>query len=182
LHAASRGNHCEVAQAIVRHGGDVNVRGHSGNTSLHVATSAGHLDIARWLLHHGATVNAQDDDGLNPLQSLVLEARLGKPAHSHLSDNVFPKVRDYHGGTSDQGSRQRARSVEVARLLLEHGVNVDTKNPTGQTVGEIAWARRHEDIMYQDIANLLQDFSHSAKRSLGSTFECIHCSAYAIHS
>jgi hypothetical protein len=163
LHAASRGNHCEVARAIVGHGGDVNVRGHCGKNPLHVASSAGHLDIARWLLHHGAAVNAQDDDGLNPLQVLVHEARLETPAQSQLpvSGNGFPKVRDYYGGTSSLGSRQRAQSVEVARLLLEHGVNVDAKNRTGQTVGEIAWARRYQDVLYQDIMILLRDFSHS---------------------
>jgi ankyrin repeat protein len=163
LHAASRGNHCEVAQAIVGRGGDVNVRGHCGKTPLHVASSAGHLGIARWLLHHGAAVNAQDDERRHPLHVLVHEARLETPVQSQPSDTVFfPKVRDHHGGTSDLGSRQRAQPVEVARLLLEHGVNVDAKDRTGQTVGEIAWARRYQDVMYQDIMNLLRDSSHNA--------------------
>jgi len=61
LHAASRGNHCEVAQTIVGYGGDVNIRGTGGKTPLHVASAAGHLDAAHWLLFHGAHVNARDD-------------------------------------------------------------------------------------------------------------------------
>jgi hypothetical protein len=158
LHAASRGNHCEVIQAIVGHGGDINVRNHCGKTPLHVASSAGQLDIAQWLLQHGADVNAQDDERRNPLHVLVQEGRWETPAQSQLSDDVFfPKLRNYHGGTSDPETRQRDQSVEFARLLLEHGVDVDAKDRTGQTVGEIASAR------YPDIMDLLRDFSQSAK-------------------
>ena len=155
LHAASRGNHCEVIQAIVGHGGDVNVRSHCGKTPLHVASPAGQLDAARWLLQHGADVNALDDERRNPLHVLMQEGRLGTVAPSHLTLSVdvpIPKLRNYHGA-SDPESRQRDQTAEVARLLLKYGVDVDANDQTGQTVGDIASAR------YPYAVGLLRDLS-----------------------
>ncbi|KAI0287840.1 ankyrin repeat-containing domain protein [Russula brevipes] len=134
LHAASRGNHCGAAQAMINFSGDVNVRCLSGRTPLHVASSAGHLDAAQWLLHHGAEVNAQDNEGHNPLHLLVREARLQ-------ADDETPN------GWNRLGSRQCDQSVEVARLLLEHGVDVDAKDRSGQTVYGIASTRGYRDVM-----------------------------------
>ncbi|KAI0284491.1 ankyrin repeat-containing domain protein, partial [Russula brevipes] len=119
---------------IINFGGDVNVRCLSGRTPLHVASSAGHLDAAQWLLHHGADVNAQDNEGHNPLHLLVREARLQ-------ADDETPN------GWNRLGSRQCDQSVEVARLLLEHGVDVDAKDRSGQTVYGIASTRGYRDVM-----------------------------------
>jgi hypothetical protein len=78
LHCTERreGTPCEVAQAIVKHGDDVNVRVPGGKTPLHTASAAGHLDTAQWLLLHVAEVNAQDDERRNPLHVLVYEVCL----------------------------------------------------------------------------------------------------------
>src|SRR6266403_951853 len=93
--------------------------------------------------------------GRNPLHVLVHEARLEIPTQPLRRNEVFPSVGSY-GGTPGLGSRQRDQSVEVARLLLKHGVDVDAKDGTGRTVGEIARARK-----YQDVLNLLPDSSHT---------------------
>jgi hypothetical protein len=107
-----------------------------------VASSAGQVDIAWWVFQHGSNVNAQDDERCNPLHVLLQEGHLEIPAPSQLSDDVpFPKLRNYHDGTSDPESRQRGQSVEVAHLLLKHWVDVDAKGRSGRTVGEIGSAK-----------------------------------------
>ncbi len=64
--AASQGR-CEVIDALLRGGADVNKAKHDGATPLFIASETGHCDVIDALLRGGADVNKAKHDGATPL-------------------------------------------------------------------------------------------------------------------
>ena len=65
LLAALREDHFEIAELLLEHGADVDVRGRNGKTILLTVLSRppdNLVNIVKFLLKHGADVNARDDD------------------------------------------------------------------------------------------------------------------------
>ncbi len=94
LHAATKHGHNEIAELLIAHGADVDVKrgievsswglkhgtwpetDHEkvrGTTPLHIAAREGHLEIVQLLLAHGADVDTIDDFGRNPLNVAATE-------------------------------------------------------------------------------------------------------------
>ena len=89
-----------VAQLLLERGADVNTRRNDHWTPLHAASYSGNVEIVRLLLDHGADpeANAEGDMGEKPLHQVS-----------------YSKYRSPEDG------------VRVAQLLLEHGVDVNTR-------------------------------------------------------
>src|SRR6266702_4093177 len=85
-----------VARLLLERGVDVNVQSKHKWTPLHFASHYGKPDIVRLLLDHGANANAESENGDNPLHKVC--------------------------GNSQDKSQD---GVRVARLLLEHSVDVN---------------------------------------------------------
>jgi len=67
LHAATAGNHPEVALLLISHGADVSARDAGGHTPLHIAAENGLLDVVNALLARGADPLAVDAEDRTPL-------------------------------------------------------------------------------------------------------------------
>ena len=126
FHAASRGNHVNVAQSLLKHGADVNALGWLERTPLHTASSWGNLEIGQWLLEHGADVNAKDGDHWTPL-------------HDAANDGHLELVRMLLGYHPDINARTDNRStpirlavdrgrIDIARILLDNGVDLNSRD------------------------------------------------------
>ena len=118
LHVASYHGCVKVAQLLLEHGANTNVRNGQRQTPLHRALvrikdefGDRFFNGIRLLLEHGADVDALDDENSTPL---------------HVA--------------SQRGS------VKATRLLLEHGANVDLQNNEGHTPCQVASAKGHEKI------------------------------------
>ena len=114
LHVVSRGRHdskdgIRVAQLLLERGVDVNTPRQDHCTPLHVASHFGKLEIVRLLLDHGAEVNAENSIGMKLLHQV--------------SCGQYESLED---------------GVRVARLLLELGVDVNTRSKDHQT--PLHWA------------------------------------------
>jgi ankyrin repeat protein len=59
VHDAPQGENYAMAQLLLAHGADVNVRGWRDKNPLDLASFAGSLDVTQLLIEHGADVNAQ---------------------------------------------------------------------------------------------------------------------------
>ena len=103
LHAAMEGRHVNVAQLLVGHYVDVDVRGYEDRTPLHLAAYHGFLGITRTLVERNADINVRDSSGNTPLHQTM--------------DDWF-----------DQSERAQACRLDVVKFLLEHGADPDAKN------------------------------------------------------
>ena len=103
LLAAQGQGHGEVAELLLKHGADIDVREATGKTMLLVVLSEflDHdkpLNMVDYLLTHGADVNAQDDTFTSPL---------------HLAEKYCMR--------------------EVVTILLKHGADVNSQDSKGKT-------------------------------------------------
>jgi Ankyrin repeats (many copies) len=79
LHAALDGGHPEVAQLLLGHCEDVDVRDYEERTPLHLAANHGLLAVTRELVERNADINPRDNLGRTPLYRAVA-----------MSSNYFP--------------------------------------------------------------------------------------------
>jgi ankyrin repeat protein len=104
LHLSSGSYAC--TGLLLRHAAPANVRDSQGRTPLHWAAEAGDADVASLLLDGGnAEVDPHDNQGTTPLGLAVAKAEK--------SDGAVPG--------------QRAAEVEMMRVLLQAGANVDIR-------------------------------------------------------
>jgi len=115
LDRASYDGNVEVAQLLLEHGANVNVRNKGGQTPLHRVlvelsdvSGSSCFDTIQLLLEHGAGVDALDDAESTPLH-----------------------VASQYG------------SAKATRLLLECGASVHLQNNQGQTPSQVASANGH---------------------------------------
>lgn len=72
LHYAARKGHIEIAQILLSHGGDVDIRTKAGKaTPLLRAAFSGKEEMCKFLVDKGANVRAIDDDGQTVLHRAV---------------------------------------------------------------------------------------------------------------
>src|SRR5689334_11914392 len=108
LYAARQG--ClECARALLKGGAKANLPDPDGITPLLMAVMSMHFDTAKLLIESGANVDKWDWWGRSPLYAAV-------------DVNTLPT-----GGRPDRLSTDDTTSLDIIRLLLEHGANPDAR-------------------------------------------------------
>ena len=161
LYDAAFGGHAEIAELLLDHGADVNARTDEGDTALHVAlpypvlvqvllersadvnaadgrdrmplheaAQDGHLEAAELLLDNGAAVEAKDHLGRTPLHCT---------AGMSFVESLFLWATEEADGEEDEGDPiLNAARLEIARLLVERGAEVNAKDDDGMTPLQLA--------------------------------------------
>ena len=138
----------EIADYLLNHGADVNIRDNYGNIPLTYCSSiTGHADIAELLLQHGADVNIQNEVGATALMCScvegfidIVELVLRYDADVNIRNNT-------NGMTALMDScRIKNADINIVELLLKHDADVDVQDNDGQTVLIIAIIQGHLDI------------------------------------
>jgi ankyrin len=106
---AARDGRLDIVQTLVAAKADVNQVDANGITALIDAISNNHVEVARYLVDHGADINATDWYGRTPLWSAV-ETR----------------NQDFDA-TTQENSINRAPFVDLIKLLIERGANVNAR-------------------------------------------------------
>ena len=137
LHLASYWGGVKVAQLLLDHGANINVRDEKGRTQLHRTLinmeyefEDYNFDDMQFLLDHGADVDALDDDHSTPLHivsqfgnakaaSLLLEHHPN--IHVRNMDNQTP----LHIISSRSGNMSSNEYIHMLWPLLEHGADID---------------------------------------------------------
>ncbi len=146
LHIAAIRDHVDVARLLLQYGVDPNVQDKRGWTPLHVAAIRGRVDVVRFLLEHGANPNARDKDSMTPLH---LMSEYYEFLSLLISYGDMDEVLKYG---NPQPPRWVPFHVEVAKLLLEHGADLNAKNEGGWTPLHLAALNGRVDI----VASLLE--------------------------
>jgi ankyrin repeat protein len=147
----------EITRILVEHDANVNVRDkHSDQTLLHKLVSAAsrnqsdnkerrqeYVDLVKLLIAHKADVHARDSSGKTPLHlamhgnleltKLLLDA--GASVHERLFEEDHSRRRrppTSAGNTPLHWAAETGR-LDLAKLLLEYGADVNAKNQAGQT-------------------------------------------------
>jgi ankyrin repeat protein len=152
VQAALYGNEMTI-ELLLERGADPKAATPDGLTALHVA--AGDLGKARDLIAHGADVNAKTKAGRTPL--LIAARQDGAyPVVKLLIEKgadikVLDSVPDFFSGPGLNALMLAAKSgdVRTVKLLTEHGLDVNTRNPKGYTaLFEAAWAGNKDVAQY----------------------------------
>jgi len=164
LLAALRGKHIWIAELLLEHGGNVDVRGTSGQTPLHNAVQWSHntvVDAVQFLLTHGAEVNAQRGDLCTPLHLVANTGEL-RVAQTLLEHTADVHSRNNKGQTplhfvsGPEISLNEYNRPSLVRLLLAHGADVDARDIKHAT--PLHYACYHGKL---EVAQVLLD--HGAK-------------------
>lgn len=133
LIAAAQEGDLDIVLYLVQHGADVNKpTGNDRKSPLTVAAYGGHIDIVRYLVQNGADPNnppAGDDFGSALIAALVTSD--GKECATFLVENgsdVNLVVAGEEG--SALATAARMNSIEMVRLLLEAGADVNASLPS----------------------------------------------------
>ena len=109
----------------------------NSRTPLHFACSWGRFEIVRLLLDNGAKANGKTDSGETPLHAAA-NGKYGsqedgvRVAKLLLARGVDANIRDNDERTPLHVASGYGK-LEIVRLLLDHGANVDAMDAVGQT-------------------------------------------------
>ena len=141
LLAALCENNFEVAELLLEHGADVDVREASGDTMLLMMLRwrQQDLNVVRFLLKHGTDVNVRDGALMSPLHLAMYEGKL-EVAQMLLKHKADVNSQNKHDKTPLHIVLERwpRRSDECdvlsyVRLLLEHEAEVDCRDEDNET-------------------------------------------------
>ena len=135
LLAALVGRHNKVAEILLEHGADVDIRGLGERTPLHEAIA--NIDMVQALLKKGADVNCEQDDRRTPLHLAASGGEL-KVARELVKHKAHVNSQDNEGATPlhlllNDSSHDGDDILDLARLLLEHTSDVDIRTTTKWT-------------------------------------------------
>ncbi|GMF20546.1 unnamed protein product [Phytophthora lilii] len=132
LHYAADCAQLEVARELLDMGADANRRNRRLSAPLHMAVSKVRLAMAKLLLEEGqADVDATDHQDNTPL--LLLAAMTSSDVDEYVSDS--------------EEEEDEAVQLKMAKLLLEHGADVNAANTATATPLHHAMRRYDVDLM-----------------------------------
>jgi ankyrin repeat protein len=119
--AASQG-YPEIAEYLLAHGADPNLKDDQGHTALYIASIRDRLEIVKLLLAQKADVNSRDRDGSTPLLATHTSAIRQALVAAGADVNVKNKA-----GATPLAIAALAGDARSIELLLQRGSQVDEK-------------------------------------------------------
>lgn len=139
-------NQVAVANFLLDHNADVNVRNYWGQTPLHSANGVfgQDYDLIKRLIAKGADVNAQGSRGDSPLSWAAARGNL-KVARLLIDSGANLDAYDAAFGTILHNIIGQ-NSTEMAKLLIESGAKLNQTDPSGRTELHLAAISGNADL------------------------------------
>jgi len=136
LISAIRAGKTSVVKVLLDHGVSMNVRDNYGLTPLSIAIQLQHLDIARLLLQYGGC-------------SIVTNESVIDAIMKGYGDLLFTIISDSNGDLHTALTYSiRMNNPSITCLLLEKGVDLNTKNSNGMTPLMVAVMNRYPEMVH----------------------------------
>ena len=146
LHAAAWWNGPEAAALLLDRDADVEARDEGyGATPLHWAAGGGRTAVAALLLDAGADLEARDEVGWTPLHWAAGFSRFWL-VHMEIDRAVEPPSPDVVPPLPTPFMFGREGFLEVTRLLLDRGADLEARNGDGHTPLDLAEANDHPEV------------------------------------
>jgi ankyrin repeat protein len=139
IEAACSG-YTERVKELIKAGTNVNTRDDEGRTALMVASDEGRTEIVELLISAGADVNAKD---MNGDTALMYAANSPGYMTQGSCKGIWVGWIDYH----DQAVWISRYNIQIARILIAAGADVNARDKNGNTALMIATSRGHVDIV-----------------------------------
>ncbi|KHJ40044.1 ankyrin repeat protein [Trichuris suis] len=162
LFVAVQNGHMSISKMLMQCGADVNKCRNDGTSPLWIACQMNHVALVKELIKHDADVNKAREDGATPLF---------KAAHKGNFEVVeaLLECRPYLGLLKNGESPLHAACLfghlNVAKLLIRAGADVNLRNQNGETPLQLA-----EQLGYDSIINMLKRFEERPIRNAMETF------------
>ena len=154
LVAALAGKQFQTAELLRYSGADPDIQCHDGFTPLHSATCFRDVEMVQELLDLRADFNIRDNYGKTILESACsgLSSCDKVPNYPQSLVNIARLLLDRGADINARNGRggtplHSATRIEVIRVLLERGANVNGKDKQGRTPFKLAKERGHNEIM-----------------------------------
>ena len=182
--AAARSGNLGVMQLLVRLGASVEATDDDGATALHLAAAGGHLDVVGYLVEElGLDVAATNDDGDTALGLAAAEGHTAVVAYLEplaaaeepVEPARTPEEEEARAALDSLGieyaeetfhAAAEAGNLEVVKLFVEAGIDIDATNNYGSTALHVAAGSGHLEIVKYLVG---QGVSVTATNNYGST-------------
>ncbi|KAH9988638.1 ankyrin repeat-containing domain protein [Russula vinacea] len=142
-HVNAIGGYYKTPAVLHRNGSSVDIRGQVGKSPLHAATHFGDLEMVQVLLDYGILGSTPLNFALQ-YRSKNIDPGVVRLLLDHGADpNVLA---EYQSGNTPLHRASRSGRIEIARLLIEHGANVEVQDDLGRTPLDVATFELHEIV------------------------------------
>ena len=141
---------------LLNHGADVNDLQNDPSSPLHMAVAVGNLEVAQMLLEHRVDVNYRNFGGWTALQVALKSTKCDRRFNFvqlllKFGAGVNSRDKEYATALHDAAIVQ---NLEVVRVLLIHGADINAKNSQGRTpFHQLFQSSYSKDLI--DVARLL---------------------------
>lgn len=128
----------KLCNLLLKYGADINAKDEEGNTPVIKASEFNNNDMVKFLIENGADINLKNDEGEVALIQAVENdnAEMVKTLLEQdliVSDGSNLNILYYDGKYFPLMMAVYSRNIEIIKLLIEFGVDLDLQNSEGNT-------------------------------------------------
>jgi ankyrin len=152
----------DIIMVLLNHGVDVNEMGEWGESALHWAAVRGHIEAVKILLDQNANVNAQTINHTHDLNNLMIREgnlverelrRFRQRQEQDMARSLGTSIQvagilrlAFAKGDTPLHAAACWNYIDIVKLLISNGADVNRTNNLGQTPSHYSVAFRHYDI------------------------------------